>query len=221
MFEVDVIGIHAKFEHGKDALAERLRNAFEKRGTNVVFRSWADDLKDEVSTFLASTQRLYVAKFLEDKNCTYTDEIMDDLYGNELNPFVGDKDFVLDLCYSAEKKPRVRRILQGWGTEYRRQQTDPDYWVKRLAAYISSLPPKTKLIIADTRYPNEAAQIREWGGVLLKVERPGHVPSKPEYAGHISETALSAWTDWNAVFINDGTLDDLAAKAEAYVAGSA
>ena len=78
-----------------------------------------------------------------------------------------------------------RGIMQRWG-DYRRF-SDPDYFVlpalrARLLAVEEQRP---MLLVTDVRYPNEAAWLRNVGGELWRVVRPGVIGR-----GHESEVAL-------------------------------
>lgn len=90
--------------------------------------------------------------------------------------------------------PEVRRLLQWWGTEFRRADNDL-YWIDRLANKIAALqwkagPDKRAvIIIADCRFPNEADFIRSNGGYIIKVERPGFDNSNDP---HPSEAFVSS-----------------------------
>jgi len=65
------------------------------------------------------------------------------------------------------------------------------------------------LLISDLRYPNEAAKIKARGGRIIKVTRPGLPPSHD-----IADDALLDYNAWDAVVINNGTLEDLYYAAE-------
>lgn len=60
-----------------------------------------------------------------------------------------------------------------------------------------------KWIITDTRFPNEANAIRERGGLVIRVNRPG-----TQTGDHPSETALDMYT-FDEVIMNDGNLEQL------------
>lgn len=62
----------------------------------------------------------------------------------------------------------LRRILQLWGTEYRRGQ-DPNYWIEAL---FLSLDPSKDYIIDDVRFPNEADMIYTLGGFNILLTHP-------------------------------------------------
>ena len=82
-----------------------------------------------------------------------------------------------------------RNILQWWGTEYRRAQ-NRSYWVRSAEHSIRSaqadLNPPPCIVVTDVRFPNEARLIRDLGGVLWKIQRPGAVPA---LTGHASEVS--------------------------------
>ena len=60
------------------------------------------------------------------------------------------------------------KLLQWWGTEYRRSQ-DPMYWVKQWNAGIN---PKANIVLAtDMRFLNEAEAVRVLGGFTVQVNR--------------------------------------------------
>lgn len=80
-----------------------------------------------------------------------------------------------------------RNILQWWGTEYRRVQ-NPGYWVTAAQQTILSLwaqpMPPSGIVVTDVRFPNEAELIRNLGGLIWKIDRPGTAPAP---TGHVSE----------------------------------
>jgi hypothetical protein len=83
------------------------------------------------------------------------------------------------------------KILQWWGTEYRRKQ-DPEYWIKEWQKQIAGF--KGVIVTGDVRFLNEAKAIKQAGGYTINVTRlnkdgsPYRDPYRP--ADHISETEL-------------------------------
>lgn len=100
-----------------------------------------------------------------------------------------------------------RQILQWWG-DYRRAQ-DPDYFVKHTAAEIEALAAyhcgAVNFVITDARFANEAALIRQLGGEIWQIVRPGVVAG---CTGHKSDTDGSEFAP-DRVIVNDGSLEDL------------
>ena len=102
----------------------------------------------------------------------------------------------------------MRRLLQWWGTEFRRT-FDPDYWVKAVA---KDLPKST--VITDVRFPNEVAFVRAAGGALIKINRskPDSTIGPAVIETHVSEDlAKSDSVEYDLVIDNNGTLADLQA----------
>ncbi|HKL27470.1 MAG TPA: hypothetical protein VJ910_14690 [Desulfuromonadales bacterium] len=109
----------------------------------------------------------------------------------------------------------VRRILQWWGTEYRRAQ-DPDYWTKAWDRKIAGLDlDRTLILVDDVRFGNELDMIRTRDGLIVKIERPGFGGAN----SHSSETSLDGYAAWDGVIVNDGSLEDFRRKAEELIAG--
>ena len=100
-------------------------------------------------------------------------------------------------------RPRSpRQILQWWG-DYRRAQ-DPDYFVTSLRFAILEGPPGD-VVITDVRFPNEAALVRQLGGQLWQIRRPGYEAGG---TGHASDTDGGEFHP-DRVLENDGSPMDL------------
>jgi hypothetical protein len=104
--------------------------------------------------------------------------------------------------------------MQTLGTEWGRQTVHPDFWVAIAANKIertlasgfkSGTNYKLLALFDDVRFANEAAMLRSYGGVILRVERPD--TAKPaEIAAHASEEMDFAA---DVTLVNDGTSEDL------------
>lgn len=104
----------------------------------------------------------------------------------------------------------VRRILQWWGTEYRREQ-DPDYWTKAWTEKVTHLDlANSHVLIDDVRFMNELNAIKELGGLIIKIERPGFNGA----GNHASETSLDDYTGWDATICNDASLEVFLGKID-------
>jgi len=101
--------------------------------------------------------------------------------------------------WSKPTSDRMRRILQFWGTEFRRAE-DPDYWVKRVDEFMSG---DTKYVISDVRFINEAELVWKRGGEVWRIDRG--VPADKNL-NHISE-AMGFPVD--RVIDNRGTVEHL------------
>lgn len=131
----------------------------------------------------------------------------------ELNPWVTDsagelmryQDFVDEVgLHEAKDNPEVRRLLQVFGTEVMRQRFGEDVWVDLCFAGKAT---EENWVITDCRYHNEAEAVKQRGGYIVRVERPGVEPPNL----HPSETAMLDY-DFDYILDNDGTLEDIPAK---------
>lgn len=73
-----------------------------------------------------------------------------------------------------EQARSPRQIMQWWGTEFRRSQL-PNYWTQGLIQSINYQQTNHQLrhVITDVRFENEAQAVRNMGGVIWQVKRPG------------------------------------------------
>ncbi|PLX86887.1 MAG: hypothetical protein C0618_08300 [Desulfuromonas sp.] len=105
----------------------------------------------------------------------------------------------------------VRRILQWWGTEYRRSD-NPDYWTDAWSRAVRLLDlSAVHVLIDDVRFVNELNAVKGQGGSIVKIERPGFNGAN----NHASETALDDYQHWDRVIRNDGSLEDFYRSVEA------
>jgi hypothetical protein len=91
----------------------------------------------------------------------------------------------------------VRDFLQKLGTDAMRNGLHTNVWVNALMADYDK---DSNWIITDTRFPNEAMAIKEKGGIIIRVDRPGVKPIN----NHPSETGLDHWNfDYKIQNIDD------------------
>lgn len=70
----------------------------------------------------------------------------------------------------------TRHAMQTLGTEWGRECISPDLWTNIIKNKIKALrreDAEAVILLDDVRFANEAALIRELGGVTVRVERPG------------------------------------------------
>lgn len=109
-----------------------------------------------------------------------------------------------ELPMACGKSPRD--LLRTLGTEWGRNLVREDLWVWRARQRIDAAGRQGigLVVLADVRFPNEAAFIRdELGGEVWWVDRPGVEPG-----GHVSDNSIRP-LDCDRVLVNRGTLDDL------------
>lgn len=105
-----------------------------------------------------------------------------------------------------------RYLLQTGGTEWGREMIHPDLWVKLADQRIirAAAAGHDTFAICGTRFPNEAALARQYGGEVWWVDR-GIVVTE---ASHQSDLLLTA-DDCDRVIDNTGTIDQLRDAVEA------
>ena len=75
-----------------------------------------------------------------------------------------------------------RQALQWLGTEYGRECIGHDFWVRLWAAEACRY---AHIVADDVRFANEAAAIRQAGGIVIRIDRAG--AGSASGAGHVSE----------------------------------
>lgn len=101
----------------------------------------------------------------------------------------------------------MRDFLQRFGTECMRNNFGFDFWLKHMRRRIEALALvhgcTRAAVITDCRFDNEAALVRELGGIVVEIRRPGLVPS-----AHVSDKGVEP----DIVLDNDGTMPEFANK---------
>lgn len=100
----------------------------------------------------------------------------------------------------------VRDFLQILGTNAIRNVLHPNTWVNAVMAdyhKFNDIDDRTiypNWIITDTRFINEAKAIKDKGGIIIRVDRPGVKPMN----NHASETELDNWKfDYKIANVSD------------------
>lgn len=102
----------------------------------------------------------------------------------------------------AKRIPAVRRFLQKLGTEAGREVIGEDVWVDAMLEKLSRHPGPA--VITNCRFENEAQMIRDCGGLIVRVVRPGVGPVND----HKSDAGIDpAWVD--LTIHNDGYPDQM------------
>lgn len=101
-----------------------------------------------------------------------------------------------------------RHLAQTLGTEWGRA-LGQDFWIRIAEATISQRlrmagDKPMNFVVSDVRFANEAAWIREQGGVIWRIERASTVPVR----AHVSEQELYLFHA-DDVLQNDGSINDL------------
>lgn len=100
-------------------------------------------------------------------------------------------------CDEGYQPMTVRDFLQKLGTDAMRMGLHDNVWVNALMADYTE---ESNWIITDTRFPNEAQAIKDKGGIIIRVDRPGVKPIND----HPSETGLDGWNfDYKIANVSD------------------
>lgn len=162
-----IIGLSGKARSGKDTVADMLVQQY-----GYVRVSWATALKKAVKDLFGWT---------EDHVNGHLKEVLDDYWG---------------------MSPRV--VMQRFGTEGMRTVFGEGFWIRVMERQLERIRAEQwpagmrlnalRFVIPDTRFPNEAGAIHEWGGQVWRLER---LDGRPEIAGHSSEVALDNYKDFD------------------------
>jgi len=156
------------------------------------------------------------------------------LYGTQLEK----SEAILGVRDAAGNARTGRQLVTAMGMAMREQ--DPRTWIKRALAtsvyrtadhysigggytgrwgICDAKAPDweaQRWVIADVRWPNELAMVRDLGGVFWQVTRVGGPPavSTPDAAGHVSEHAWRDFPKDALLMALHGDLDGLRAQAD-------
>lgn len=168
-----IIGLSGKIGTGKTTLANLLRGVTEFR-----IRSFAALLKKEVAEFFKMDMGIF---YHSKDQWLCLPEIV----------FVDGVKAVLP----GAGKLTARRLLQWWGTEFRRGQ-DPAYWVNEMLRVLENdrREGAPGVVIDDVRFPDELELVEDMDGLTVRLEPYGGWSCAEEAAAHISETALDRTT---------------------------
>lgn len=205
-----ILGFAGKAATGKTTAAKHLAPLLDKECRIVPM---AMLLRDEVESFLrgigaeASVPLVYGSQ-ADKVQVFYVDQQQALAHCPKWQHFIAEHRELQDR--PGQTAVTVRRILQWWGTEYRRTQ-DADYWTKAWSRKIGQFDlKKVHVLIDDVRFMNELNVIREHGGLIVKIERPGFDGAN----NHASETSLDEYRGWDRIIVNDGTLAEFKQKVE-------
>ena len=170
-----VVGIAGRKRHGKDTLADFAIKFLSERGFTAMKRHLADSLKEEVIRIVAN----------------HTGDSFAEL---------------MQRATTAEGKEEFRLGWQWWGTDIWRRR-DPARWIKLLREHLEADRDAEEdvVFVPDVRFPNEVELVKEMGGYIIRVQRPG----LDDGDGHASEHALDDYQEWNAEILNDSDLPAL------------
>jgi hypothetical protein len=165
-----IIGINGYSGSGKDAVGAIIQKLCPNENWEI--KKFAGKLK-EVASILTSIP----VKYFEDQE--FKKEVLSEEWWT--------------TCDEGHQPMTVRDLLQKLGTECMRTGLHSNTWVNALM--VDYKPAKmdqynpSKWVVTDTRFPNEAKAIKDKGGVVIRIDRPGIKPIN----NHPSEVGLDYW----------------------------
>lgn len=184
---MEIIGLSGFARAGKDETAKVL---VEDYGfTRVAFADKLREVLYQLNPLIDVEHFVYDDKFLEREPVfkRYVQDVIDR--------------FGWDGYKETPYGPEIRRLLQRLGTEAGRLTLWDSIWIDAAFAGVES----KKVVVTDARFINEFEAIKERGGEIWRVERPGIGPAN----NHASEIEAITYRGFDAKIINDGSLEDL------------
>jgi hypothetical protein len=169
LVDINLIGISGKKQHGKNTIANIIAYLTQSNKNHYSFinndswfvssnwnqKSFAGKLKDMIALLLNVSK----------------DRLEEEDYKNS----------TLWVHANTGKNITPRYIMQQLGTEFGRS-IHPNLWIESLFSNYSEIvdfsknqPMNKNWLITDMRFPNEAKAIKDKGGMLLRVFRPGQL----------------------------------------------
>jgi len=114
-----------------------------------------------------------------------------------------------------EQPVTYRQMAQTLGTEWGRNLS-PDFWLQIAGAHIAHQRQRgeRQFVISDVRFANEADWIKQAGGELWRIDRPGVAAVRP----HASEAEIEHIL-CDRIIDNSGTPDDLWTRVDSVMGG--
>ena len=207
-----VMSVSGKMAAGKDTIAPYIGAHLNSADLPIERLAFAGPLKKETTTALRKT---YVndnmGQVFEDYDMSHEMRLVAERIFNDVFDFYRSKDenFTADDITAYDRSPAMRRLLQWWGTDFRRNTVDTKYWVKlSVMNIIEALSLGNAVYMVDIRFPDEADAILDLGGVSMRIDvsddeqkkrllaRDGIVLSD-EHKYHPSETSLDDYSKFH------------------------
>jgi hypothetical protein len=205
-----ILGLGNKARHGKDSFAQaiiryyanldaaRSKHGIAYKPTIIQHIAFADALYKEVNNFLQT----YGGK--------------EWAAGSKKEIRLGEQGILIPAWVTPDgvmQDPRAplgkhTKLLQWWGTEFRRNNFGQNYWVDQWKAAVN---PKADIVFStDMRFSNEAQAVTDLGGFTVQVNRLNVDGSKfidtSRDPLHVSETQLDGYNYDFKITIKTGDL---------------
>lgn len=178
------------FNVGENSIEEVCKNYEEhewwlEEQSDWEIRKFAGKLKDIASHLTGIAIEDFEDQNFKKRNLGPEWDTIDYLYRYNAPYTNGDESIPVEIT-EVMKPMTVRDFLQKLGTDALRNGLHPNVWVNALMADYTE---ESNWVITDTRFENEAIAIKNKGGIIIRVERPGVKPIND----HPSETGLDHW----------------------------
>jgi len=197
-----LIGLSGYAGAGKDEVAK----FFQELDPSIQNKKFSGKLKQVAAIMLGVDEEMF-----EDQEFKAS-SLSNDWFVWDKNPKSGGTDAEPTYFSDPQTRPMtVREFLQKLGTEAVRDNLHTDAWVNATFAdyrpidyeYIgqsNGQPVYPSWVISDCRFENECKAIRDRGGVIIRIDRPGVKPIN----AHPSETALDHYDfDYKIANVSD------------------
>lgn len=196
-------GLNGYAGSGKDAVASILQEL----DPSIQNKKFSGKLKEVAAIMLGIDPKCFESQEFK------SSRLSDDWWVWQKNPKSGGTDVEPTYFSDPQTRPMtVREFLQKLGTEAIRDGLHQNAWVNALFADYRSQGHVVDLgdikinvapsrwVVSDCRFENEAQAIKDRGGVIIRIDRPGVKPIN----NHPSETALDHWPfDYKIANVSD------------------
>lgn len=118
------------------------------------------------------------------------------------------KDLAYEFGWDGKKDERGRALLQDLGMAARKY--NPNFWIEQIPwPTKGSRGSRWPQVYTDVRFQNEADHIRNHGGIIVRIVRPGVISGSHE--SELKQCEVAA----DIEIVNDGTIEDLHNKIRA------
>lgn len=146
--------------------------------------SFAEPLKLEVANFILEN----VSQNIENKYPKTAFNIYNKIPNSAIEDIksLPTRNNILRTLQDPIKKQDFRKLLQWWGTEFRRKKNE-NYWVDRMNDKISLIPNFVNIFVDDCRFSNESEYLKENQFLFFGLEANPDFPEEPQRDSHASE----------------------------------
>lgn len=191
-----LIAVTGRKRSGKGAVSASIARQLLAEGSTCLEVGFSDLLKQQAyRLFVDPNGTIPAAVRWADK---VKEEHTIEVYNENLDQ---DHDFAIEPVAQLS----MRSFLQRLGTEAGRDMWGPDFWVAQMERRLLAATADA-VVIGDLRFDNEAEWVREVGGEVWEVQRPGLAATAE--SSHSSEAGVSP-TLVDRVLVNGGSLETL------------